>query len=72
MLIAESELNKKIRSIRTQFSREYAKVKKRKTGKGAKDIYICKWVHFEKLLFLKDYVVPKTSSSNLPVSYYLL
>lgn len=67
-LSLETEVNKKLRSVRTQFGREFAKVKKKKTGTGADEVYISKWVHFEKLMFLKDFVILKNSTSNLEVS----
>ena len=68
LILSETEINKKLRSVRTQFSREFAKVKKRKTGTGTVEVYISKWTHFEKLMFLKDFVIPKSSTSNLEVS----
>ena len=68
LILSETEINKKLRSVRTQFSREFAKVKKRKTGTGIDEVYISKWTHFEKLMFLKDFVIPKSSTSNLEVS----
>ena len=61
---------KKIQSIRTQYSREREKTKKRKSGDGTDDIYQSKWVHFERLIFLDVHLNPKTSQSNLQVCTY--
>ena len=49
LILSEIEINKKLRSVCTQFSWEFAKVKK-KTGTGTDEVYISKWTHFKKLI----------------------
>ena len=61
------EVQKKIKSIRTQYGRERQKASKRKSGDGLDDIYISKWLHFEKLKFLDDFIMAKQSVSNYKV-----
>ena len=70
ILLVVKEIKKKIQSIRTQYSRERQKTKKRKSGDGTDDIYQSKWVHFERLKFLDVHLNPKTSQSNLQVCTY--
>ena len=58
------EIQKKIKSLRTQYTRERQKVKKRKSGDGADAIYTSKWIHFQQLQFLDDFVAAKKTVSN--------
>ncbi len=60
-------VEKKWRSLRTQYSRERAKMKKRKSGDGLDDVYETTWQYYNQLLFVDDYVSPKESHSNLKV-----
>lgn len=62
------EVQKKVKSLRTQYGRERQKTGKRKNGDGLSDVYTSKWPHFEKLRFLDDYVTAKQSVSNFKVS----
>ncbi|KAL5510413.1 hypothetical protein EMCRGX_G005952 [Ephydatia muelleri] len=55
----EEEVMKKLKTIRTQYTREKQKVKKRKTGQGADEVHKCKWSFFEKLQFLDDFATPR-------------
>ena len=48
------EIEKKLRNIRTQYTREKQKTKKTKSGDGADNIYESKWPHFKRLQFLDD------------------
>ena len=57
----------KKKNLRTQYSRERQKTKKRKTGEGADEVYMSKWPYFECLRFLADFVASKISKSNLQV-----
>ena len=66
----EKEVKKKIQSIRTQYSREKQKTRKRKSGDGTDDIYQSEWVHSERLKFLDVHLHPKSSQSNLQVRMY--
>ena len=65
--LSGTEVQKKIKGLRTQFSREIAKGnKKPKSGSGADDVSpASKWVHLERLRFISDHVAPKASKSNL-------
>ena len=65
------EVQRKIKSIRTQYGRERQKVVKRKSGDGLNDVYISKWPHFDKLQFLADFVTAKRSVSNFKVLLYI-
>ena len=58
------EVQKKLKCIHAQYTRERQKVKKRKSGDGADNVYSSKWVHFQHLTFLDDFITPKTSVSN--------
>ena len=62
------EVEKKWKSLRTQYTREKAKVKKRKSGDSVDDVYRSKWLHLSQMNFIDAYVTPKTSLSNLKVS----
>ena len=65
-----AEVQKKIRSVRTQYGRERQKVSKQKSGDGLDDVYVSKWLHFEKLKFLDDFITAKQSVSNFKVIMY--
>ena len=60
----DDEVKKKIASIRTNYTRERGKVKS-KSGDGAEDVYVPKWVHFKRFSFLDDFITAKQSISNL-------
>ena len=64
------EIEKKLRNIRTQYTREKQKTKKTKSGDGADDIYESKWPHFKHLKFLDEFVTAKNSRSNLQVCMF--
>ena len=55
------------KSLRTQFTREKSKGKKRKSGDGADDVYRSKWQHLSQINFIEAFVTPKSSRSNLKV-----
>ena len=60
-------MKKKITSIRTIYTRERGNVKSR-SGDGAEDVYVPKWVHFKRFCFLDDlnhFITAKQSISNL-------
>ena len=65
------EVQKKIKSFRTQYTRERQKVKNRKSGDGADDIYTSKWIHFPQLQFLDDFVTAKKTVSNYRKVQYI-
>ena len=48
-----------------QFSVEIGKIKPPRSGDPGGESYEPKWPHYRSLLFLKDIVKPRTSSSNL-------
>lgn len=64
------EVEKKWRALRTQYTRERQK-KKKKSGDGADDVYISKWMYFERLNFLDDYVSARNSRSSFEVSLHV-
>uniref|UniRef100_A0A1X7U9B6 MADF domain-containing protein n=1 Tax=Amphimedon queenslandica TaxID=400682 RepID=A0A1X7U9B6_AMPQE len=59
------EIEKKLRSLRAQYTREKKKTKNRPTGTGVTDVYESKWVFFKRLQFLDIYITPKATQSNL-------
>ena len=69
--IIEDEVMKKLKNLRTQYTREKQKMKKRKTGQGADEVYQCKWSYYAKLQFLDDFAMPQKGVSNMEVSLSL-
>ena len=57
----------KIKSIRATYCREKKKQKVKKSGQGLDDAPIKIWRFFESLRFLDDFIIPKSSQSNLKV-----
>ena len=68
MQYLEAQVKSKLKSIRAQYTRERLKTTKWKTGTGTDDVYTSKWPHYKVLAFLNDFVVPKSTKSNLTVS----
>ncbi len=62
-------ITKKIKSLRSQFTREKQreKQKERRSRDGTNAAYVSKWMHYERLLFLEGFVVPRQSSTSLKV-----
>ena len=60
-------MSKKIKNLRTQYTRERQKKNKEKSGQGADDVYVSKWPYLERLRFLDEFVAPKKSISNIQV-----
>lgn len=59
------KVTKKIKSLRSQYTREKQKERHiRETGEGT---FLSKWMHYEKLNFLEDFIVPRQSASSLKV-----
>ena len=61
----------KINNLRTYFSRELAKTKEPASGSGTNTVYESKWPHFNALMFLRDTVVPRKTTSSLLVSFFI-
>ena len=55
----------KIKSLKTTYSREKKKKKKRPTCTGTDHVPKSTWKYFEGLRFLDEFVLPKPSISNL-------
>jgi hypothetical protein len=51
--------------MRDQFSVEFGKIKPPRSGDSGGEPYEPKWPHYKSLLFLKDIVKPRASSSNI-------
>ena len=60
-IVSDEDVTKKIKSVRTQYSRELQKFKKRPTGTGTDDVYKSKWPHFEELQFLQDFITSRAT-----------
>jgi len=56
---------KKWKYLRDQFSVDFGKIKPPRPGDPGGESYETKWPHYRSLLFLKDIVKPRASSSNL-------
>ena len=67
-LVTAPDVKTKLKSIRTVYTRERKKTRKRKTGQGLDEVYVSKYPHFDRLRFLDDFVGAKSSISNLKVS----
>lgn len=65
------EIVKKIKCIRTQYTRERQKARRSKGGSGG-DAYVPKWVHYGNLAFLDEHCIPKQSGLNFKVSFCAL
>ena len=62
------QIKTKLKYLRTQYTREKQKIKKRPTGTGTDDLYVSKWPFYTRLRFLDDSVEAKPGTSNLDVS----
>ena len=64
MFILDNEISKKWKSLRTIYTRERGKIKE-KSGDGVEDVYVPKWIFFDKLHFLDDFITPRQTISNI-------
>ena len=64
-VLSDAVLCKKWKYLRDQFSVEFGKIKPPRSGDPGGESYEPKWPHYRSLLFLKDTVKPRASSSNL-------
>ena len=67
--LSEKDVKSKINTLRSYFSAELKKATT-KNGDGRDDVYESKWPHFKSLVFLRDSVAAKKTSSSM-VGYYL-
>lgn len=65
MLFSDGVIRKKWKYLRDQFTVELGKITPSRSGDPAGATYEPKWPHFKSLLFLKDVVKPRQSTSNL-------
>ncbi len=56
------EVMKKLKCIRSQYSREKQKARIRKARYGTDDVYTSRWVYYDRLSFLDSFVVVKGST----------
>uniref|UniRef100_A0A1X7TSI4 MADF domain-containing protein n=1 Tax=Amphimedon queenslandica TaxID=400682 RepID=A0A1X7TSI4_AMPQE len=66
--IKDEDVTKKIKNVRTQYTCERQKITRRKSGESADHVYVSKWIYYELLKFLNDFVVPKKSISILELN----
>ncbi len=52
--VEKSEIERKLKNLRSTFDREHNKVVVKKSGAGAEDVYKSKWFCYKHFLFLKD------------------
>lgn len=64
------KVSKKIKSLRSQYTREKQKERRnRELPVGElENTFVSKWMHYEKLNFLEDFVVPRQHTAGLKVS----
>jgi hypothetical protein len=63
------DIKEKFQRLRTHYAREIKKNKPLPSGSGADNpTTVSKWLHFQRLGFLKDCLVPKSSQSNMDSS----
>ncbi|XP_057311137.1 uncharacterized protein LOC130648984 [Hydractinia symbiolongicarpus] len=68
--IEEKIVRSKINTLRSYFSAELKKVNNsNKSGAGRDDVYESKWPYFQSLLFLRDSIVPRKTTSSLEFDY---
>ena len=65
LVLSDAVLCKKLKYLRDQFSVKFGKIKLPHSGDPGGESYEPKWPHYRSLLFLKDIVKPRASSSNL-------
>ncbi|XP_067001396.2 uncharacterized protein [Anabrus simplex] len=63
-----SEVKSKINGLRTQFNNKRNKVNKLKSGMSSDDVYRPSFMWYDRLLFLTDHIMPRSSRSNLDMS----
>lgn len=64
-MVSVTILRKKWKYLRDQFSVECSEIKTPRLGDAAETATEPKWPYFKRMLFLKDIVTPRASSSNL-------
>jgi hypothetical protein len=64
IVLSDTVLSKKWKYLRDQFSVEFGKIKPPRSGYPEGESYEPKWPRYRSLLFLKDVVKPRASSSN--------
>jgi len=69
--LAEDEISKKLRYLRSNFGDEVKKTDAMlKSGSGADDVYCSRWKFFSSLQFLKKHIVRKPqTTTNLVVCF---
>lgn len=61
------EVKKKIKSLRSYFSKEYHKSINKKSGTGADEVYYSPWFAYKHLLFTAESITPRsTKESRMP------
>jgi len=65
LVLSDAVLRKKWKYLRDQFCVEFGKSQPPHSGDTGGESYEPKWPHYKSLLFLKDVVKPRSSSSNL-------
>ncbi|CAH1981424.1 unnamed protein product [Acanthoscelides obtectus] len=57
-------VKKKIKSLRSYFSKEHQKVIRKKSGAGSDEIYVSPWFAYKQLLFTADSVTPRETGES--------
>lgn len=65
------KVSKKIKSLRSQYTREKQKERRNRELPIGDTVFLSKWMHYEKLNFLEDFVVPRQHGSGIKVSVAL-
>lgn len=61
-------MSKKIKSLRSQYTREKQKERRNRELAIGESTFVSKWMHYEKLNFLEEFVVPRQHTAGLKVS----
>lgn len=58
------KVTKKIKSLRSQYTREKQKERRKRSLAGVDGGYLSKWMHYDSLNFLEEFVIPRQSSTG--------
>ena len=66
------DVNKKIRYMRSQYGEELRKSSNKKSGMGAKDMYVSKWKYYQRLGFLQAHVNVRKGTTTCNLRFVLV
>lgn len=66
-----NEISRKLHNLRSQFMQELKKIKKRKSGTGADEVYLSPWPYFSALKFIGPSASNALTTDNLVSTNFL-